>query len=292
MLTHFDWLRRARTGAELLATLNRLKQSPELLDRPQGPPLSALDGPCERCGFYARLPKRTHCPWCQAVLDRAKSLGQTSRQTALVWGYVNRLPQQLAENEGFYATTSVRGSYVHDSRRFLLALNRRDVQSWLQELVLYHGPDLKGLLQIIPTMGGGHPDFNMGDALVQVIQREANFSLDQLRVQFYQAPYQLRRMRERDKQGRLTFEVVEFLRLLEMALVFRVVLRPDEQQALYELLHLKETGEELFYWGRFLGLISQEAKDMLNAWKIRQWPLPQVELLYELLTYVDFFAAD
>ncbi len=290
MLTSFDWLRRCRTGSELLATLNRLSQAPELLNSPQGPPLSALDGPCQRCWFYARLPNKFYCPWCQAILNRARFLGHTSRQTVIVWGYVNRLPQQLAQNEGFYATDA-QGSYVYDSRRFLLALNRRDLQTWLQELVLYHGPDLKGLLQIIPTLGSGH-DFGMGDALVQVVQREANFSTDQLRVQFYQAPYQLRRMRERDKQGMLTFEVVEFLRLLEMALVFRVVLRPEEQQSLYELLHLKDTGEELFYWGRFLGYLSHEAKDMLNAWKIRQWSLNQVELLYELLDYVDFFTAD
>jgi hypothetical protein len=290
MLTSFDWLRRSHTGAELLATLKCLTSSPDGLDNPPGPPLSALNGPCRRCWFYARQSGQPYCPFCRAVLAKAKFLGQTSRQTVIIWGYVSQLPHQLAQGEGFYADHAL-GSYIRDRHRFLLALHRRNLQTWLQELVLYHGPGLKGLLQFIPTLGGG-PDFGMGDALVQVIQREANFSMDQLRVQFYQAPYQLRRMRQRERQGMLTFEIVDFLRLLETALVFRALLRPEEQQSLYQLLHLEDAGEELFYWGRFLGYLSQEAKDMLNAWKIRQWPLSRVELLYELLDYVDFFAAD
>jgi hypothetical protein len=110
-------------------------------------------------------------------------------------------------------------------------------------------------------------------------------------VQFYAAPYQVMKVSLREQQDRLTFEVDEFLRLLELAAVFRTVLRPEEQQALYKLLKLNDPAEELFYWGRFLGYLSQEAKDMLNAWKIRQWSGSQVELLYELVEYVEFYSA-
>jgi len=51
MLTKFDWLRRSRTGSELLITLkyfaakpNRNSEEYEL-----GAPITALHGPCERC---------------------------------------------------------------------------------------------------------------------------------------------------------------------------------------------------------------------------------------------------
>jgi hypothetical protein len=54
-------------------------------------------------------------------------------------------------------------------------------------------------------------------------------------------------------------------------------------------LNLEDTSEEQFYWGRFLGYLSQEAKDMLNAWRIRQWPKGRIELLYELVDYVAFY---
>jgi hypothetical protein len=224
------------------------------------------------------------------VLSRAVRLGDISRRAVVVWGLVNQLPRHLREREGFYER-NILGAYLHDDGRFLLMLYRRELKTWLQELILYHGADLKGLLQIFPTVGGA-PDAGMGDLLCRVIQREANFSLDRLRVQFYASPYQVKRSDIRERQGTLTFEVAEFLRLLELAAVFRVILRPEEQEALYKLLQIDDADEAMFYWGRFLGYLSQEAKDMLNAWKIRQWPRPQVELLYELKDYVDFFAAN
>ena len=113
--------------------------------------------------------------------------------------------------------------------------------------------------------------------------------MDQLRVRFYSAPHQIMKPHTRDKQGLLTFEVSEFLSLLEMAAVFRTILRPTEQELLYQLVNLEDTSEEQFYWGRFMGFLSQEAKDMLNAWRIRQWPKGRIKLLYELVDYVAFY---
>lgn len=224
------------------------------------------------------------------IVRRAKKRGNMSRRALVIWGYVNQLPRYLATRESFYADHAL-GSYTHDQHRFLLMLYRRDLKTWLQELVLYHGSTLKGLLQVIPTMGM-MPNMDMGEALAQIIQREANYSMDRLRVQFYASPAQIRRFSSRDKQGQLTFEITEFMRLLEMATLFRTMLYPDEQQMLHQLLGLEDAGEAQFYWGRFLGQISQEAKDMLNAWKIRQWPHNQVELLYELIDYVEFLETD
>jgi hypothetical protein len=49
------------------------------------------------------------------------------------------------------------------------------------------------------------------------------------------------------------------------------------------------TSEAQFYWGRFLGALNQEARDMLNAWKIRQWSKSRIDLLYELVENVGFY---
>lgn len=295
MLTGFDWVRRSRTGAELLATLEFLAVMPDLFaEGTLGPPPSALDGPCLRCWLYPRLAEAEvaglYCQPCQAILARARKLGVTSRQSIIVWGYVNRLPRQLRERQGFYAA-NVLASYAQDERHFLLAMRHRELKPWLQELVLSHGADLKGLLQILPTIGAGE-ETGMGDILCRVIHREADYSPDRLRVRFFSAPYQIIKLRAREQEGILTFEVADFLSLLEMATVFRTLLRPEEQQALRQLLEIDNPGEAQFYWGRFLGYLNQEVKDMLNAWQIRHWPQSRVKLLYELVDYVGFYQAD
>jgi len=182
----------------------------------------------------------------------------------------------------------VLGAYVHDENHFLLMMPRHELKPWLQELVIYHGSDLKGLIQILPTTGAGK-GVNMGDVLCRAVYHEARFPMDQLRVRFFSAPHQILMPHTRDKQGLLTFEVSEFLSVLEMAAVFRTILRPQEQASLYELLNLEDTSEEQFYWGRFMGFLTQEAKDMLNAWRIRQWPRNRIKLLYELVNYVAFY---
>jgi hypothetical protein len=291
MLSSFDWLRRSESGAELLATLEYLTSRPDLFPPGDeiGPPFSALDGPCQRCWVYPRLSstRRNLCPSCQAIVTRATKLGRISRQSIVLWGLVNRLSKLLRMGEGF-SDYHVLGAYVHDENHFLLMMPRRELKPWLQELVIYHGPDLKGLIQILPTTGTGK-GVNMGDVLCRAAYHEARFPMDRLRVRFFSAPHQILIPHARDQQGLLTFEVSEFLSVLEMAAVFRTILYPREQKALYELLNLEDASEEQFYWGRFMGLLTQEAKDMLNAWRIRQWPRSRIELLYELVDYVAFY---
>ncbi|MBC8249136.1 MAG: hypothetical protein H8E90_05610 [Anaerolineales bacterium] len=291
MLSSFDWLRRSQTGAELLATLEYLTSRPDLFPTGDeiGPPFSALDGPCQRCWVYPRTPssRQNYCPSCQAIVTRASRLGGISRQSIVLWGLVNRLSKLLRMGEGF-SDHHVLGAYVHDENHFLLMMPRHELKPWLQELVIYHGSDLKGLIQILPTTGAGK-GVDMRDVLCRAVYHEARFPMDQLRVRFFSAPHQLLKPHDRDQQGLLTFEVSEFLSLLEMAAVFRTIMRPREQASLYELLNLEDTSEEQFYWGRFMGYLTQEAKDMLNAWRIRQWPKNRIKLLYELVDYVAFY---
>jgi hypothetical protein len=290
MLSTFDWIRRCRRGDEILATLEYADVDPELFAVPDqlGPPISLFERPCGRCWIYPCLEsaKEPLCRTCLAIDARARNLRIQAGRCVIAWGYVNRLPAGLVEREGYYAD-HLGGAYIHDDRHFLVMLNRQRIKAWLQEILIYHGDGIKGLIQIMPTTPGG-PKWGMGDALCRAVHLDARFPLDCLRVRFYSSPYQLFSPRIRDEKGMLTFEVAAFVRLLEMATVFRTLLRPREQMMLHELVHLKDKKEEQFYWGRFMGYLTPEARDMLTAWKIRSWPPAQVKLLYELLDYVEY----
>lgn len=288
MLTKFDWLRLCRSGTELLATLRHLMEEPEAVPPTtgQGAPFSATQGPCLRCRVYA--PQITpdkdgrYCSFCREIKARVQRLSFRSLQSMIIWGYVNQVPRKIRE---IRLSRYVYGAYIHDEQHFLLAIHRRYLKDWLQELVLYHGIDLKGLIQIFPTVGK-FQRLNMGDYLTWAIHHEAIFLHNQLWVRFFATAQYLVNPKALEQKGLLTFNVSEFLRLLEMAEVFRTYLRPQEQEDLHKLLQLNDPKEEQFYWGRFLGQLSQETKDMLNAWKIRQWPKNQIQLLYLLIQYV------
>lgn len=297
MLNGFDWLRRAQTGAELLATLQCLEEKPDLFAQDEiGPPHSSLAGPCQRCWIYPRVAftfgrrPSLYCKSCRVILARASRLNRISRVSIVAWGFVNRLPKQLESGAGF-RDTRIFGAYVHEQNHFLLMMHRRELKTWLQEIALYHGTELKGVVQILPTTGTGRR-ISMGDVLCRATHQEGRFAMDRLRIRFFSAPYQLLRPHARDQLGLLTFEASEFLSLLEMAAVFRTLLRPEAQRALHELLNLRDVSEEQFYWGRFMGYLSPEAKDMLSAWRIRQWPRNRIKLLYELVNYVPFYQPD
>ncbi len=289
MLTPYDWLRQSRTGGELLATLQLLAAYPDILavGEDVGTPPSALHGLCERCGIYPRrAPHNRYCDVCGVIVNDARNLGQVARYVTLIWGYVNKLPRQFHAGHGF-KDAHILGAYAHDDQHFLLVAPRRELKVWLQELLLYHGPDLKGLLQIFPTTGG--KAVSMRDMLCRIHYLETRFPMDCLRVRFISAPHQIFHLHEYDRAGVLTFEVSEFVNFLEMAAIFRTLLRPEEQNALRELLKIEDDHEAQFFWGRFVGQLSAEAKDMLNAWKIRRWTQPQIKLLYTLAEYVTYY---
>lgn len=290
MLSYSDWLRRAATGAELLATLHVIAKQPEALaDLALGAPLSALDGPCERCFIYSRLPNDAYCAACRTILNKRKPYKAATQRVVLVWGYVNRLPRGLRGGETAVIAPDGSGHYLFDERRFLKLIIRHDLQSWLHDLLLYDGGSLTGLLQIFPTTSYSQ-NLSMNDLLCRVMHRENVSGQDKLRVRFYAAPYQVMNHYTLEQEGLLTFGAAEFLGMLEMATVFRQMLHPREQNILRDLLTTDDLNQEQFYWGRFLGMLGQETRDMLHAWQVRQWSKEQVRLFYELLryVYVDF----
>jgi len=213
-------------------------------------------------------------------------MGSLSRVCMVVWGFLSQIPKTLKQNNGSNIPL-IRSSHHIDNHRFLLVLRSYNLKKWLSETLLYHGSNLKGLLFLFPTIGL-NPYLTMGDALCRAIQQDSKFPMDQLRIQFFSNPKQLNMTREREDRGMLTFEASVFLSLLEMASIFRAQLRPDEQNMVREAVELKDPTEKQFYWGRLMNLLSREAKDMLAAWKFRQWPENRVELLYELINYVSF----
>ena len=144
---------------------------------------------------------------------------------------------------------------------------------------------MKGLFQIFPTTGSGEKIL-MGDILCRAIYYEANLPRDQMYVRFFSNPYQLIKPHLRDELGLLTFEISEFLSLLEMSEVFRHLILPAEQKEIWELASINEPEERQFYWGRLFGRLDSTARDMLAGWNIRNWPKEQIKLLYELFNYV------
>ncbi|HKZ56118.1 MAG TPA: hypothetical protein VJ024_00280 [Thermodesulfovibrionales bacterium] len=290
MLSDFDWLRRTRTGVELLATLKYLTYRGESSHDGEeniGPPPTALSVPCLRCWIYRRDEEdENYCEVCKNILIESKGLGSFIRQFIVLWGYLNEIPYSLQE-ERWKVKHNIHGPFFHGKNRFLIMLKKKDIKPLLQDLVIRHGPEMKGLIQTFPTIGMGS-EIGMGDILCRAIHHESNRFAEQLWIRFYSSPVQLTNPGLREDKGMLTFEVSEFVALLETAEVFRSLLKPEEQENLYEILLKDKFREHTFYWGRFLGQLNKEARDMITGWGIRQWPRNRLELLYELTDYVAF----
>ncbi len=290
MLNQFDWLRRSRTGAELVAAIQLFSEpsgnfNDLLAQQALGAPVSALNALCQRCYVFPRTsPTRSFCPVCQKIVDRARKNANVSRSSILIWGFVNILPRKV-QNREYARARYYGGIFTPDEHHFLMAMNRRQLKLWLQDIIVYDGASLKGLLQVFPTTALVR-DFSMGDFLCQVISQERMYQMDLLRVRFYTNPEAMLSHRESEGKEIFNYEIAHFIRLLEMAEVFASLLRPNEQQLLSELLALQDPQESQFYWGRFLGQLNLKAKDMLEAWQIRRWPENQIQLLYELTDYV------
>ncbi|OQX64957.1 MAG: hypothetical protein B5M55_05085 [Desulfococcus sp. 4484_242] len=290
MLTTFDWLRCCESGAELIATTDLIKSAPDLfpVEEEIGPPVCGIDGPCMRCWIYPRLPESSdhYCKTCEAIISKAKGLGRISRDCMIVWGFVNFLPDPI-KRDGEIKKIQARCLYLLDENHFMLIMLGHKLKDWLREVLLYHGSELKGLMLLFPTIGKGGSS-SMGDILCRAIHQDSRFPMDRLRIRFFSRPAELKFPHRRENQGILTFEASEFLGLLEMATIFRAQLLPNEQDMVREAVSLKDNREKSFYWGRLMGFLRQEARDMLTAWKFKEWPENRIRLLYELVAYAPF----
>lgn len=289
MLTPYDWMRICRTGAELIATIRTFSDSGDCFDQSPsalGPPISALNRPCRRCWIYAPEPGSDYCLTCIRILYDASKLRKASYNAVVLWGCVDRIPDIVLGKKGRYPE-QVNGVFIVDEQRFLLVIPRLFLISWIRDFFVHHGDEIKGLFQIFPTTGETRRGC-MNDLLVRAAHHETRLPMDAMRVRFFPDPFLLFAPHEREQEGLLTFEIQEFFRQMEYASIFRTLLKPEEQKMLLELASIKNPNEANFYWGRFLGVLTPEAKDMLNAWNFRNWPQKQIRLMYELLSYVPF----
>lgn len=291
MLSTFDWIRLCNTGAELIATLNifqgrKTDRFPE--EKALAGPTTLFDPPCFRCWMHAvdDERERPYCRTCHDVITESKRWGRKSTHTVVVWGHVNQLPKQLELREGFYEKGSL-GAFVLDENHFMLLIERYQLKPWLQELLLYHGSELKGLIQLLPTTGMAARE-SMNDLICRAVLQDSRFPMNMLRIRFFSRPFQLFAPHKRDNEGLLTFDVNTFLEYLQMAFIFKSLLRPEDQQLLRELIELENPADGRFQWGRFTGSLQPEARDMIDSWNIRSWSQSQVTLIYELLDYVEY----
>ncbi|WP_045221527.1 type III-I CRISPR-associated protein Cas10i [Desulfonatronum thioautotrophicum] len=289
MLTPFDWIRLAFTGAELLATLDRLAEAPsDLQGDTLGPPLETLDGPCERCMLYPRVDNHRNCRGCASIMGQRYRFRPASREVLLVWGCLNRLPYSIASRTGparaRLSPDGLNGFFILDDRRFLKVIPRWTLKNWLQDILLYDD-ELHGLLQIFPTYSA-RQGLCMSDLLCHVVFREANIGTNNLWVRFYAEAYHVRRPQVLDKENLLNFPASEFLGMMNMGEMFQTLLSFHDQEILRKLLLSDNLNESQFNWGRFQGLLEQDARDMLDVWQIRQWPKARVQLFYDLLKFV------
>jgi hypothetical protein len=154
-------------------------------------------------------------------------------------------------------------------------LNRKQLKPWFQESMLYHGASLKGLIQIFPTAGiTAH--LSMDEVLCRIIHNEARFPLDQLRVRFFFAWKQIFAPRESDRQGILTFDAGEFMSMLEMASVFRTLLRPEGQQKIvHDLLTMEGKRRGAVLLGPLVGYLRRRRGTCSTPGKSRRWSAAQ-----------------
>jgi hypothetical protein len=286
MQNAYDWMQICRSGSELIATLDLLADEPnlpEIIAKEDclGSPQTAYDGPCFRCRYYSRLPNDHYCYFCNHVMVREKILKSFARHSVALWFFVNFPPKKLP------ATGQEVFSYILDDNHFLCCTNRWNLKSFLQEIMLIQGPDWLGVIQIFPVFQGGDT-LTMSDLLSSALFDEKSIVQDRLYIKFFASPFQIVHKREREREGKLIFEAVNFVGYLEMAEIFRRGLYLEEQDRLRQLLEVEDPSEKQFYWGRFLTQVRPEAQDFLDSWNIKNWTSTQVSLFYELLDFVKY----
>jgi hypothetical protein len=287
MQNAYDWLRICRTGGELIATIDLVSDEPDLpgivaKEESLGSPQTAFTGPCLRCSYYERLFNKNYCYFCNQVMVRENVLRSIARHSVALWCFVNYPPKRNPKTSNYEVF-----SHIVDNSRFICCTNRWNLKNLLQEMMMMQGPDWLGTIQIFPVFKGGDT-LTMSDLLCSAIFDESALVQDQLYVKFFSSPFQFVHKREREREGKLIFEVTDFIGYLEMAEIFKRGLYLEEQDRLRQVLEVEDVTEKQFYWGRFLAQVRPEARDFLDSWKMKTWTESQISLFYELLDFVKF----
>lgn len=293
MLTELDWILLSRNGYELFATLKILATQPDLFETAAeiGPTHSATADLCRRCWTYAGTSKyraKPCCPICHNIQTYAKRFGVHAQDAIAIWGSVD-MPAKECRNLADVLRRGSIVSYVHDDRHFLSMIFRRRLKTWIENILLYR-PDMAGHLVIFPPRSNRY--ICTGDTMARILYAAPDYPTDRLWIYFYDKVFHLFSANRSNKQSVPIYDIGTFKGLLEAAAVFRSLLTPNIQEAVHELLHLKNNHEECFYWGRLLNLLKPEAVCMLEAWRFRHWPKSQLNLFFNLMNYVEYYSTD
>lgn len=280
MLVAFDWLRRSENGAELIATMDAMESAPDLFrtENGVGEPFCGIRGPCIRCWLLPRLPGSSHCSVCHRIVTDSRRLGSDSKRCLLVWAFVNFLPNTVKQA----ARQDQRALLIKDDKHFLAAVSGPCLNAWLKKL-LQDDKEQKGTLIVFPTTRK-KSTFTMGDVLCRAIQHDASFPMDRLRIEFFSKPGQLKAPHLREQEGMLILQPYEFLPLLELATVFSTLLNHEEVEIIKYVMSIQDQNQKAFQWGRLMGILNLEARDMLV--NMKTWPVNRIKWLCELAKYV------
>ena len=171
-----------------------------------------------------------------------------------------------------------------DYRSGLIMCYRKDIQSWLQDLVLFYGESLKGMLEIFPTMGQGSI-IGMGDILSTAKHEASSLSYNKMWIRFYPESWQLLETKKRHDNGILTFSLSEFIAFIEKANVFKEIIPYRFRSDIYDLIVNSNIKSESYYWGKLKRSLNKKSIDLIDSWQLKAWNKEQLEILYELSNY-------
>ncbi len=248
-----------------------------------GPPYSALYGPCQRCWIYEKIDESNYCFICKKILDHVEDVREIIRDCVVILGFFKHSPWENSPMP--IIPNSPLGFHQIDHQHFIIMTYKTDVKCWLQDLVLSYGTDLHGFIQLFPTMGQGQRT-GMGDILSRAAHQENVYLQDKLWVRFFPQAWQVMNSKKRDEMGILTFPCHAFIDFIEAATVFKDIVPVYHRKDMHKLLTTKELRAP-FYWGRFLRTLDQKSRDLIDSWEINHWPLPKIDILYELTAYVS-----
>lgn len=284
MLALFDYICRCKTGSELYGALkikNQIKQ--HLDDQNIGVPCTAVYGPCQRCWIYDCNVGEEYCPLCNSILEHSQGHNLVFQDITLIWYDFDLFPTSI---EKILPEDHI-GFIPLNYRSGLIMCMRSSIQNWLRSLTLKYGSLIKGLLQIFPTMGQGNI-VGMGDILSTAKSQSKSLQFNNLWVRFYPEAWQLLDTKRREELGILTFEISDFISLIEKSKIYKEVIPNRFRNDIFELITKQDIDSESYYWGKLKRSLNKKAIDLIDSWKLKNWDKNKVELLYELSNYTTY----
>lgn len=291
MLTLSDRLYRCCTGPELLGAVRWFRQHGFHYNSdplPLPPVRTALSSLCVRCGLDAvtadgnRKDEDMFCSFCLDVSKEARQMQRQIRYFFCILGRAKHMPWNLQQRSPVPAYKEI---IQLGKEYFLFMLEKHDVGPWLSELLLEHGEEYQAVLTLFPTTGKSHP--SMGDSLRLARHYTARLPLPVSGTSICLYAHSHHILRSPASEVALTCSLEQFLQYINMAVLFRGHIYPNEQEELRYIL-LEDRDNLRFHYGRLLSRLQPEAREMLDTWAVRQWTKEQVSHFFSILPFARY----